>query len=150
MAASEERALTERITAALRREVRSWWHQSGQPFGKAEPPSPTPIVHLRVARTLTITTEQFPDTSWTLAWDGSDRSLADFIETVAEEYWGEYVTRTYSSRRYISEHSPGDWWAECRVCEAWVSTSNATRRIAEEKFGRHWQNDHLGGGTTRT
>ena len=47
-----------------------------------------------------------------------------------------------SDRAHVFEHGEGDWWAECLVCGEWVSTSNATRREAEEKFGRHLQNDH--------
>lgn len=47
-----------------------------------------------------------------------------------------------SDRAHVFEHSDGDWWAECLVCGEWVSTSNATRREAEEKFGRHLQNVH--------
>ena len=52
------------------------------------------------------------------------------------------MTETESHRVHIFEHSPGDWWAECLVCGAWVSSSTSTRRDAEQKFGRHWQNDH--------
>ena len=47
-----------------------------------------------------------------------------------------------SSQVRIFEHSNGDWWAECLVCAAWVSTSNDTRREAEEVRRRHLQNDH--------
>jgi hypothetical protein len=35
-----------------------------------------------------------------------------------------------------------EWWAECLLCRAWVSTSNKSRRDAEQKFGRHLQNEH--------
>lgn len=45
-------------------------------------------------------------------------------------------------RGHVFEHTDGDWWAECLVCRAWVSTSNATERDAERKFGRHLQHDH--------
>jgi hypothetical protein len=38
-----------------------------------------------------------------------------------------------------------EWWAECLICQEWVSTGNPTRRDAEQKFGRHLQNDHRGG-----
>lgn len=47
------------------------------------------------------------------------------------------------SRVRICEQSDGTWWAECLVCAQWVSGANATRRTAEQKFGRHLQNDHL-------
>src|SRR5918995_983814 len=47
-----------------------------------------------------------------------------------------------SERVRIHEHEPGDWWAECLIYRAWVSTSNRTRRDAEQKFGRHFQNEH--------
>ena len=55
------------------------------------------------------------------------------------------VVVTETGRVHVFERSPGDWWAECLVCDAWVCTSNATRRDAEHAFGRHWQNDHLAG-----
>ncbi len=51
-----------------------------------------------------------------------------------------------SSQVRIFEHSNDDWWAECLVCKAWVSTSNDTRREAEKKFGRHLQNAHADDG----
>ena len=38
--------------------------------------------------------------------------------------------------------SRGDWFAECLVCQCWVSTSNKTRRDAERNIGRHLQSDH--------
>jgi hypothetical protein len=47
-----------------------------------------------------------------------------------------------SERVHVFLHEDGDWWAECLICQAWVSTSNATRRAAEQSFGRHLQNDH--------
>ena len=47
-----------------------------------------------------------------------------------------------AARVRVLENADGDWWAECLVCEAWVSASNATRRDAEQSFGRHLQNDH--------
>jgi hypothetical protein len=46
-----------------------------------------------------------------------------------------------SERVNVFEYHPGEWWAECLVCSGWVSTRNATRREAEQSFGRHWQND---------
>lgn len=46
----------------------------------------------------------------------------------------------------FSQHDDG-WWAECMICETWVSTSNPDRRSAEVRFGRHLQQDHeVGGG----
>ena len=48
-----------------------------------------------------------------------------------------------SDRVHLFEKSPRNWWAECLVCAAWVTISNPTREDAEQKFGRHWQNDHL-------
>jgi hypothetical protein len=45
-------------------------------------------------------------------------------------------------RVHVFEHTAGDWWAECLVCRAWVSTSNADERTAEQKAGRHLRNDH--------
>jgi hypothetical protein len=45
-------------------------------------------------------------------------------------------------RSRVYEHLPGDWWVECLVCGAWVSTSNQEQRTAEERFGRHWQHVH--------
>jgi hypothetical protein len=47
-----------------------------------------------------------------------------------------------SERVHVFEHSKGDWWAECLICREWVSASNDTQRDAEQKFGRHLQNDH--------
>lgn len=41
-----------------------------------------------------------------------------------------------------TEDGADDWWAERLVCGVWVSTRNATRRAAEEKFGRHHQREH--------
>lgn len=46
-----------------------------------------------------------------------------------------------SDQAHIFESSVGDWWAECLLCGEWVSTNNDSRRSAEEKFGRHLQND---------
>lgn len=37
----------------------------------------------------------------------------------------------------VFEGAVGDWWAECLLCDGWVSTSNAIRRDTEQKFGRH-------------
>ncbi len=48
---------------------------------------------------------------------------------------------TDSPRVHVFENSPGDWWVECLVCEEWVATSLPDRRAAEERFGRHLQND---------
>jgi hypothetical protein len=45
-------------------------------------------------------------------------------------------------RVHVFEHAEGDWWAECLICLAWVSTANPTERDAEQKFGRHLQTDH--------
>ncbi len=46
-----------------------------------------------------------------------------------------------TQRVHIFENADGTWWAEYLLCEQWVLTSNATRREAEEKFGRHLKAD---------
>src|SRR4051812_20563779 len=44
-------------------------------------------------------------------------------------------------------------WVECLLCK-WVCTHNATRQLAEDQFGRHYQREHLPtpgrSGVTRT
>ena len=47
-------------------------------------------------------------------------------------------------RVHVFEKADSDWWAECLICEAWVSTGNATGREAEQKFGRHLEHEHQG------
>jgi hypothetical protein len=48
-----------------------------------------------------------------------------------------------SPRVHVFEHGDRDWWAECLICNTWVSASNASQCDAEQKFGRHLQNDHV-------
>jgi hypothetical protein len=57
--------------------------------------------------------------------------------------WRKLPNRPMSVRRVALSNNEEDWWAECLVCGAWVSTGNATRRDAEIMFGRHFQNEHL-------
>jgi hypothetical protein len=52
------------------------------------------------------------------------------------------MRRVDVARSRVFENGPDDWWTECLICGAWVSTSNASRRVAEQKFGRHMQEDH--------
>jgi hypothetical protein len=43
-----------------------------------------------------------------------------------------------AARVHVFEDADGHWWGTW-VCKAWVSASNATRRDAEQSFGRHLQ-----------
>ena len=46
--------------------------------------------------------------------------------------------------RFFKSESDG-WFAECLICCGWVGRGDGTRRSAEERFGRHLQNDHQRG-----
>ena len=86
-----------RFTAMLRDEVRAKWEQSGRDFGRAEPPPPT----LRIDRfgrgEIQVRLEQIEGMAWEFLWDGSEVMLVDWIETVAEDYWSDYVDPGYKS-----------------------------------------------------
>jgi hypothetical protein len=49
---------------------------------------------------------------------------------------------SYSVRAYEVLGTGEDHWVECLLC-GWVRTHNATRRVAEDQFGRHYQREHL-------
>ncbi len=90
--------LQARCTAIVRDEVRSRWRQSG--FGRSEPPPPVlRVEHCGDDGTLRISTEPDGGWSWVFPWDGSDGALMDWLEIVAEEYWGDYCDPTYKDWR---------------------------------------------------
>jgi hypothetical protein len=61
---------------------------------------------------------------------------------VVEGRDGRVVGEKVAFSQHRSAEGVTDYWAECLLCE-WVVTSNATLRQAEEKFGRHYQAEHL-------
>jgi len=46
------------------------------------------------------------------------------------------------SRLHVFEHRPGDWWAECGICETWRTASNPTQRRAWNEIHAHFRSDH--------
>jgi hypothetical protein len=80
-----------------------------------------------------------PQSSTRPKYSSAELPLCDSVPATA---MGKTSSMTDAQRVHIFENGDGNWWAECLLCEQWVSTSNATRGEAEEKFGRHLQNDH--------
>jgi hypothetical protein len=79
----------------LRDEVHAKWEQSGRDFGRAEPPPPT----LRIERVgngvFHVNLDEVDGMAWRFPWDGSDPQLHDWIETLADDYWGDYCDPGY-------------------------------------------------------
>lgn len=65
------------------------------------------------------------DVKWSPKW----------VKPGEAHYWSEPSDETATGENH---------YVECVLCQ-WVSTHNATRRDAEQKFGRHFQREHRTG-----
>jgi hypothetical protein len=54
---------------------------------------------------------------------------------------GQYACVGESPRVRLAQ-GPDGWSAECLVCNAWESLHNKSQREAEQRFGRHLENDY--------
>ncbi len=80
--------------------------------------------------------------------DGLANSIAVNIEYAFDVKWAPRCVKP-GDAHYWSEPSAElptgeNHFAECLLCE-WISSHNATRRDAERRYGRHFQNEHSSG-----
>jgi hypothetical protein len=55
---------------------------------------------------------------------------------------GQPVRVVEHQQLHVFEHESGTWWARCKICRVWTSTSNETRDAAEKEIGQHFRNEH--------
>jgi hypothetical protein len=91
-------AFQDRCTAVVRDLLHERWFVSG--FGRAEPSPPVLRVE-RLAGTgaLHVSVQPSEQLSWLFPWGGSEAQLAVWLETVTEDYWGDYIDREYPNRQ---------------------------------------------------
>jgi hypothetical protein len=113
---SESEPLEAHCTAIVQALVRERWEASGRDLGRSEPPPPTLLVTFDadegrlevVYPTFPVDQEQPPAkrkgqptliaegfAASSCSWDGSEERLAELLEIIAEEYWGDYVDPSY-------------------------------------------------------
>ena len=91
----ERSEFEEQCESRLRDAVHARWEQSGRDSGRAQPPAPS----LRIDRVgdgvFHVRVNEIAGMVWRFPWDGSDAQLLGCIETVAEDYWGDYCDPSY-------------------------------------------------------